>query len=337
MGGVAGEEGAAGPPTVGDEAVEAVDDRPLDVVGLELAVGREHLAHELERGLGAGLAIAGVQHELVAAAALQARHDDVRAARVAVVHPVALAVVVAQRVDDEPRLVVGAAGHADAEALAHRRAATVGADREARLGAVRRAALRVLDAGALVVGDDAGHRRAELDAGAGPLEERLEQQSFELGLRERVLERVAEAEGHGGAGLHHRLAVGAVVAGAGARHDDREDAVADAGLRVGAQRLVVDRDRLRLVARAGVALEHEHARAGGGEEQRGREADRPGADDDDVGALDRVVAVGGALVRWGHARSPSTRGGDAVSMPGSSPELKAPSTELRDTSRTLVA
>jgi hypothetical protein len=100
-------------PSLGNECVKSVDNGPLDVVGVECAVAGQQVLHEFMGWLLAGLGLGGAEKELVTTPAVSARHDDVRAPRVPVVHAVLLVVGISRRVDDKPRLVETSASHGD--------------------------------------------------------------------------------------------------------------------------------------------------------------------------------------------------------------------------------
>jgi hypothetical protein len=104
--------------------------------------------------------------------------------------------------------------------------------------------------------------------------QRAGQGALQVELGERVLERVSQPERFRTAGVEQFPSVAAVVAGAGARHHHRQDPLDDSGLLESAQRLVVDADRLRLVTRRRVLLEHRDRDAAGGQQGGGSQADR---------------------------------------------------------------
>ena len=253
--GVAEQERAARAPAVRHQCVEPVDHRPLDLIGGDRPErGKQPLD---ERGIHSvlGRALPVAQQELVAAPAPAAGNDHVRAPRVAVVHAVPLVVRIAEDVRYQPRFAMAAPGHADAEHPPERGPATVTPEDVARSHGVGAALDRVpvahLDA-VLVLGqpDDVG---VHADVDGRVRAEVCEQLTLQVRLGEGVLERVTEPEGLRRPGLEDRPPGSVVVAGTRPRDDHVQDPVDQSGRLVDPQRLVVEADRLRLVARGRVA------------------------------------------------------------------------------------
>jgi hypothetical protein len=106
------------------------------------------------------------------------------------------------------------------------------------------------------------------------------QHPLQVGLGERVFERVAEAERAGAPRVDQWPAVAAEVPRTGAGHDDGVHRLVHPGELQGAQRLVVEADRLGVVAGARVAFDQQHGHAERAEQMRRGESGGPGADDE---------------------------------------------------------
>jgi hypothetical protein len=280
--GVAGEEDAASAPLVGDNAVERVDDRSLDLGGGDLAVRAEQLGDQLVVGPFSGGALPREEQELVPAPAVLAGDDYGRPLGDADVHPVHLPVWVVEGIGDQPGFIVGPAVHRDAEALADGGPPAVGTDdipRGHRMGAA--------DGGdahghAAVAYVEPGYPGAEAHLDERVRVEYASQDAFQVRLGERVLERVAEPIGLGAPGMEEGLAVAAEVPRAGAGRDNAQHLGDDPGVGIGTQALVIDADRLRVRAGRRVRLKHHDLDIPGGEQRRGGHPDGARPDDDDI-------------------------------------------------------
>jgi len=280
---VAEQEHPPGPEPVGDQGVEPVVDRTLHLLRGDLPVAGQQLADQLEPRRLTGRAFAGVQQELVAAAATAAGHDHVRPLGVAVVHAVALVVRVTGDVGDQPHLLEAAPAHPDTELLAHARAPAVAAQQ------VPPAHLEALPGGGAALQLDAVRaltdpprlgRHQQLDTRL--LAQMGGQLTLQIGLRERILERVTEPERTRRTGLERRAPGGVVVPRAGTRDDHPQHPLGQPRPLEHPQRLIIDADRLGFVAGRGIALQHTDPHPTR-REQRGRgHAHRTGPDDHDI-------------------------------------------------------
>lgn len=106
------------------------------------------------------------------------------------------------------------------------------------------------------------------------------QEALEVGLGEMILERVPVSPLSGAAGMDERSSVDSVVPGTRPRHDDRVDGFVQVGQLQCAQRLVVQADRLRFVARGRVPLDDQDAHTERAQEVGRGEPDRSRADDE---------------------------------------------------------
>jgi hypothetical protein len=259
VGSVAQQEAPSDPEGVGDDGVEPIDHRPLELVRVERAITADQAPYELEGRVVAGGGLAGFELELVATPSVETGDDHVRTVGVADVHPVALVVRVPEGVGHQPEVREAAAGHVDGEQLAHRAASAVAPEQELRLH-------RAGHAGRLPHGRDdrvfvLGHLDqlgAEPDVDALDGRQAIDQGAFEVGLCEGVLERMTVSPDLGPAGVEQRPAPAVVVVGPGARHDDRVDRLVETSHLERAQGLVVQADRLGLITGCPVLLDDGH-------------------------------------------------------------------------------
>ena len=188
-------------------------------------------------------------------------------------------------VDDQPALAEGRAAHADAERAAD--AARGAVARDQIVAAQIALAAVVLDAQRDAIG--ALRERQKLVAEGGFDVRKARQRFLQLPLEDRLAEGVAARKAVGLFGRLHlgeqpaaRRIIIRAVAGDGLAHYRLDQT----GRLHGAQRLVVDRHRARLVHRGGVALDQQAADAVDAEQIGERQAGRPATGDDDgiVGA-----------------------------------------------------
>ena len=133
------------------------------------------------------------------------------------------------------------------------------------------------DGDGVVVLGDVDHLGAEMHVDMRIFVQGRVQSGLEVRLGERVFEGIPEPVGHRGAAVERGLVVGVVVARPGAGHHDRQHPVDHASLLIHPQGLVVDADRLGLVAGRGAPFQDDDVETVRGEQQCGGHPHRSGA------------------------------------------------------------
>lgn len=179
-------------------------------------------------------------------------------------HAVALVVGIPHCVGDQPHVGKAAPLHGDGQQFPDGAASAVASEDVRDVEVLDRfRAIARPDSDPYLVGVLFQREQPCVETGfdIGAVAQLLDQYPLQVGLGEGVLERVPEPLVAEAAGVHEGSATDVEVLRSRAGHDDRVDRPVDAGRLQRAQRLVVQTDRLGVVARCRIALDDQDAYA----------------------------------------------------------------------------
>ena len=278
MRGVAGEKHPAIGPLLRQPGMECIDRLAHDAA-LRRGLMRLHQMryHAGRQHLGVGLVI--VQHEFVAPRIHRPRQRDTGALGIGIDLGVRRRARRIFQIDDQPAFAEGRAAHGDAERLAHRARSAVAGD-QIIAAEFERAAPRIAHPQQHAVGSLL--ERCQLVAKRGGDMRETVERLAQLPLQDRLAEGIAARKTERFLGRLHlgeAAALGRIIMRTVAGDRLRQHFIGETGGLHGAQGLIVDRHRARLVHRRRVALEQQRFDAVDAEQIGERQPGGAAADD----------------------------------------------------------